>query len=302
MTTAQSARPLPVAVFSDDLVTDFPAAAWTAAELGASGIAVRNVGGRNVSQLTDDEVTEIRQVADEHGLAVSALASPIGRGWFLDEDGGQERALTMLDRMVRQARILGTSNVRIFGPWLRGHDAYEMWSDRPDYTLCLDRLADELRPAVERAELAGVTLMIETEGASYVGQAREARLLIERLGSAALALCWDPANAWRSGERPWPDGFAEATRVRIADVHAKDLDPDIADPSWPGLHKARTGEGGVGYQTILPALAESGYRGFVTVERNYHPRRPEDDPALTADVLADLANLVALVGDLQKGQ
>jgi sugar phosphate isomerase/epimerase len=288
----------PIAVFSDDFITDFAAAAERAAEIGIQGLAVRNVWGRNVRDLSTEELTRIRKIADTHGLSISALGAPYGRGFFLDEPESRKHAEALLAQMLQCAEVLGTTYIRIFSPWLRGHDAYETWSDRPDYDADLDSLAEQLAPSVRMAERAGMTLIVETEGASYVGQAREARLLIERLDSDALALCWDVANAWRSGERPWPDGFDQATRVRIADVHIKDLYAERANPDRASQRRARAGEGDVPYRTILAALIDQGYTGFFTVERNSHPRRPEDSPELFGDVMADLSNLKSILHNI----
>ncbi|WP_328912263.1 MULTISPECIES: sugar phosphate isomerase/epimerase family protein [unclassified Streptomyces] len=286
-------------VFSDDFVTDFTAAARGAAELGLDGLAVRNVRGRNIKDLEPDDVRRVRRIADDHGLCVSALGSPYGRGFFLDDDGSRQEAERLLDRMLGYADLLGTRLIRIFAPWLRGHDDYAMWSDRPDFTDCLDRLAEQLAPSVRAAERAGAVLMVETEGASHIGQACETALLLERLDSPALALCWDVANAWRSGETPL-DGLTAALRLPVVDVHIKDLHADPADPAKAGTRRAVAGEGDVPYRTILPALIDHGYDGFLTVERNYHPRRPEDDPGLTSDVQSDIRNLRAIVDDIYR--
>jgi sugar phosphate isomerase/epimerase len=145
------------------------------------------------------------------------------------------------------------------------------------------------------AEQAGTTLMIELEGASYAGQAGEARQLIQALDSPAVALCWDVCNGWWSGEPPWEQGYREATQVRIVDVQTKDVPADPADPARPTFGRAVVGEGDVPYATIIPALIESGYQGYFTVERVYHPRRPEEHPELQRDALADVRNLKALV-------
>lgn len=284
-------------VFSDDLATDFSVAARLAAGHGADGIGVRNVGGRKVTDLDLAEVRQIRRTAGEQGLEVAAVGSQFGRNFYLDDDEAQAAAEQLLERAIACADILGTPRIRIFALWLRGQDELPEWSRRPDLTPCLDRLADRLKPFIMTAERAGVTLMVELEGASYVGQVAEARLLLERMGSPSLALCWDVANGWWSGEQPWPDGFAAAQGLNIVDVQTKDVPADPADPARPSFGRAVVGEGDIPYPAILRALAQQGYDGYVTAERVHHPSKPEEQPELQRDSLADLGNLRRMLAD-----
>jgi sugar phosphate isomerase/epimerase len=284
-----------LAAFSDDLVSDFGRAAALAAELGLDGVAVRHVDGRNIKDLDQDEVRQVRRTADEHGLEISAVGSPYGREFFIDDDGAQAAAERLLERMIRHADTLRARNIRIFTLWLPGQDPLERWTERPPYPACLDRLAERLAPSVAMAERAGVNLMLELEGASYVGQVAEARQLIERLGSPAVTLCWDVCNGWWSGEPPWPDGWREAQGLPIVDVQTKDVAADPEDPDRPTFRQVVLGEGDLPYERIVSELLASGYDGWFTVERVYHPRRPEEHPRLQRDAVADVRNLRSML-------
>jgi hypothetical protein len=55
----------------------------------------------------------------------------------------------------------------------------------------------------------------------------------------ALKVVWDPANAYVSGETPYPDGYRCLAAERIAHVHAKDCRVEGQRPIWCAL-----GEGG----------------------------------------------------------
>ncbi len=281
--------------FSDDLVSDFAGAARLAAESGLDGLAVRNVGGRNVVDVDPTELADIRRQADDHGLEIASVASQYGRGFWVDSDEAQRLHELILDRALRAADRLDAPHVRIFALWLPGQDDLPEWRRRPRYPDCLDAVVRRLRPSVRMAERAGITLMAELEGASYAGQAAEARQLIEALDSASVALCWDVCNGWWSGEAPWPDGYREATRVPIVDVQTKDVRARVDDPSQPTFDLTVTGEGDVPFREIIPALIASGYPGYFTVERVYHPRKPEQEPALQRAALADIRNLRALL-------
>jgi sugar phosphate isomerase/epimerase len=121
------------------------------------------------------------------------------------------------------------------------------------------------------------------------------------VNSPSLALCWDVANGWWSGELPWPDGFAAAQGLTIVDVQTKDTHADPARPERAGFDRAVTGEGDIPYAAILRELAREGYTGYVTAERVHHPSKPEDHPELQRASLADLGNLRTMVEDALNG-
>lgn len=283
-----------LAAISDDLDSDFAGAARIAVESGLEGLGVRNVGGRNVSELSLDEARAIRRTADEHGLAVAAVTSPFGRDLHLEDDDRQQ--VELLDRVIASADVLGTPLVRVFAPWLRGKDPLPEWWARPDLDAVLPRLAERLAGYARRAERAGVTLMVELEGASFVGRVAEARSVLDAVGSPALALCWDVCNGWWSGELPWEEGWPVARGLPVVDVQTKDVFASPDDPRRPAYQQVVLGTGHLPYDRIVPALLAAGYDGWFTAERVYHPRRPEAEPQLLADVLGDIRALRGLLG------
>jgi sugar phosphate isomerase/epimerase len=280
-----------LAAISDDLSTDFADAARLAAELGVDGLGVRHVGGVNVRDLDDSTLASIRRTADAHGIAISAVSSPLGRDLYLGDHDAP--ALAVLDRMIQTADVLECSLIRVFATWLPGKDALPEWWERPSQTPA--EVAERMSVFAERAERAGVTLMLELEGASYVGRLAEARDLFAAVDSPALALCWDVCNGWWSGERPWPEGWQIARSLPIVDVQFKDVGARFDDPGRPDYNQVVLGEGVIPYEHIVDALTASGYDGWFTAERVYHPRRPEQNERLQADIVADISRLKTLI-------
>jgi sugar phosphate isomerase/epimerase len=282
-----------VAAISDDLSSDFAGAARIAADAGLDGLGVRHVGGTSIAALPVDVVRDVRRTADAHGLAISAVSSPFGRGLHLWSDDAP--ALALLDRMLAYADELATPLVRVFAPWIAGKDPVPQWWDRPSADDA-GEVAERMGRYADRAERAGFTLMLELEGASHVGQVAEAAALLTTVDSPALALCWDVCNGWWSGELPWEEGWPLAARLPIVDVQTKDVAADPCDPRRPTYTQVVLGTGDIPYDRILAAVQRTGYTGWFTAERVYHPRRPETEPGLLDDVLADLTALRALVG------
>src|SRR4051812_15195938 len=262
--------------------------------MGVDGLGVRHVGGVNIRDLPVDAVRNVRRTADAFGLPIVAVTSPFGRDLYLDDPDGP--AVELLDRMIGYADVLGASLVRVFAPWIRGKDPLPEWAERPDVDAALPRLTERIARYAGRAERAGVTLMLELEGASYVGRVAEARTVIEAVASPALAVCWDVCNGWWSGELPAEEGWAAARGLPIVDVQTKDVAADPDDPRRPTFSQVVLGEGDLPYDRIVPALLAEGYDGWFTVERVYHPRRPEAEPQLLADVVGDIRALRRLLG------
>jgi sugar phosphate isomerase/epimerase len=282
-----------LSAFSDDLHSEFEGAAAIAADRGLDGLAVRNASGRNVVDLRESEVRRIARTAEDVGIVVTAVGSQIGRGFYLDDDEQQSKSQDDLARALEYAEILSAPLIRFFALWLPGQEALETWDQRPDFPLCLPALVDRITPLVAMAARAGRTLMVEVEGASYVGQVAEARQLMKAIDSPALGLCWDVCNGWWSGERP-RDGWASAQGLNIVDVHTKDVPARSDDPSRPTFGRAVTGQGDVGLPWLLPELLRSGYEGTITAERVHHPLRPEEHPEVQQATLDDINGIVAI--------
>ena len=278
-----------IAAISDDLSTDFADAARVAEAAGLAGLAVRNVGGINVRDLGLDQLDAIRSIADAHGLQISAVSSPLGRDSYLDDDAALDRAL--LERMVDVAHVLGAPLVRVFATWLPGKDALPEWADRP--RAIPPAVADRLATLAALARTRGITLMLELEGASFAGTVAEATSILHDVDSPALTLCWDVCNGWWSGEEPWEEGWPLARSLPIVDVQVKDV--RVGPDGRPAFNQVVLGEGDLPYGRILPALVANGYDGWFTAERVYHPRKPESEPQLRADILADIASLHSLL-------
>jgi sugar phosphate isomerase/epimerase len=79
------------------------------------------------------------------------------------------------------------------------------------------------------------------------------------------------------------------------DVQTKDVMAIADDAGRPAFEQVVLGTGDVPYDKIVAALLHHGYDGWFTAERVYHPRKPESEPQLRADILSDIASLERLV-------
>jgi sugar phosphate isomerase/epimerase len=147
-----------------------------------------------------------------------------------------------------------------------------------------DRIAASLQ---ELAALvpAGVRVGLETHGDFAAGAA--AADLVRLVGRPQIAIIWDAANAYASGEP-----VAEAARAvapYLAHVHLRDARPQGGGRPW---RPVLTGRGRVPLAEVIGALRAMGYDGYISFEweKYWHPEIEGPEVALP-DFAATLRRL-----------
>ncbi|MGD0669748.1 MAG: sugar phosphate isomerase/epimerase family protein [Bryobacteraceae bacterium] len=282
--------PYPVAAITDEFSQDLEIAARSMASLGITGAELRMVFGKNIIDLTDQEVDRVAAILRDHGLATVSIASPVFKCVLPDAPEVDTRFQqdmfaakhTMADqpRLARRAlEIAGRTGARIVR-------VFSFWRTvRPE--ACFERIVAALAGLAELAEPTGVTIGIENEHACNLGTAAEAARLLARVTHPRLQLIWDPANALTAGETPFPEGYDKLPAGRIAHVHAKDCRVVGHVPEWVEL-----GTGSVDWTGQIAALRRDGYRGWFSLET--HWRGPAGDK-LEASMICgrDLVRMVS---------
>ena len=280
----------PVAAITDEFSPDLETAARAIASLGMTGAELRMVSGKNIIDLTDQEVDRATAILRAYGLAVVSIASPVFKcvlpdapevdTRFQQDVFAAQHTFADQPRLARRAlEIAGRTGARIVR-------VFSFWRTvQPE--ACFDRVADALTGLAELAEPAGIIIGIENEHACNIGTASEAARLLARVAHPNLQLIWDPANALVAGETPFPEGYAKLPASRIAHVHAKDCRVTGHTPEWVEL-----GTGSIDWTGQIAALLRDGYRAWFSLET--HWRGPTGDK-LEASLICG-RNLVRMVG------
>jgi sugar phosphate isomerase/epimerase len=160
-----------------------------------------------------------------------------------------------------------------------------MWSAHPDNGSpeAWVALRGELDFALELAERHGVALGVEPEHGNVVGNAKDARRLLDEVENPQLKIVMDAANllppAAQTRQR---EVVAEAVSLLGADlalVHTKDV--------GPSGEAVAAGRGVVNFHIFLKAIMSTGYRGPL-VSHNF----PERDAAYVSGFLRGVLNEV----------
>ena len=233
--------------FGDEIDPDPQVQIAVLQALGARHIEVRSAWGVNVVDLDDGQLSSLAQTLRAEGMAVSAVASPIGK---VDVALDAQHEVQRLRRVVRVAEALGTTSIRIFS-FFRA-DGVAVSAIRDEVLVRMRLLADE-------AERAGVTLLHENEKDIYGDTPERVLDIVESVGSPALRVAWDSANFVQVGvARPHDTGY-DMLRPHLDYLQVKDALAATGQVVPAGLGDGQVAE-------TLTALRDDGYDGFASLE------------------------------------
>lgn len=149
--------------------------------------------------------------------------------------------------------------------------------EHPSEMIWFTRVEGWLRmiaPAVRRAERRGVTILLKPHG-GIAGTGVDLALLVERLGSRAVRVCYDPGNiSYYEGVRPEPDLPGVVDLVRAVCIKDHGGGRAVVDFPVPG-------DGEIDHTAIFRTLLAGGFDGPCLIERIDGLNSPEEtDQAL----------------------
>jgi L-ribulose-5-phosphate 3-epimerase len=257
----------PVAAITDEFSPDLEIALRSMTELGMTGAELRMVFGKNIVDLSDEELDRAIAIVRGAGLEIISIASPLlkcvlpdspeiddrfaqdmfaSKHTFADQPRLTARALEIADRT-------GARIIRVFSYWR---------TVEPD--VCFDRIVEALRALADQAAPHGVIIGLENEHACNIATGAETARLLAVLDHPNLKVIWDPGNAVVSGEKAFPEGYGKLPVSRIQHVHAKDCTMDGDTPLWCAI-----GDGAIGWRGQVDALARDGYKGWLSLETHW---------------------------------
>ena len=168
-------------------------------------IEPRNINGKPILKLTDEELIEVKAQLDANGIKVNSLGSPIGK-YPINEPF--EIHLVDFMRAIEVCKLLGTDKMRMFSFFVEQSEL-EKYRDEVIY-----RLTEMTKIAKEH----GILLCHENESDIYGQNPAEMRDLM--LNVPDLLGIFDPAN-YRMNNCDVIDGI-NATLINLAYLHIKD--------------------------------------------------------------------------------
>jgi sugar phosphate isomerase/epimerase len=232
--------------FADEISPDPLAQLATLAAESISHLELRSAWSVNVADFSGEHLAAFRAMADDAGIRVSAIGSPIGK-IPVGAPLGPE-----LDRMRRVADVaaeLDTTIVRVFSFFIPAGELPERHRDQ---------VIDRLGALAQIAEERGLILAHENEKEIYGDVPDRCADLITAVGSPALRATFDPANFVQCGVRPFTEAY---TLLRPYLVYLQ-----VKDALAATGEVVPAGQGDGELRETLAALREDGFTGYMSLE------------------------------------
>ena len=258
---------LRIAAITDEFSPDLSVALEPMAAIGMTGAELRVVFGKNIMNLTPDELDLAKALIDAKGMEVIAIASPLLK--CVLPGGGEvdsrfqhdifaskhtfEDQPRLTDHAFVVAKKMGARVIRVFSYWRT-----------VDPEKCFDGIVKALSNLAEAAAKEDLIIGLENEHACNIGTAAETARILDVVKHPNLKLVWDPANALVGGETPFPYGYGLLPKDRIVHVHAKDCHMEGHTPIWGPL-----GTRSVDWKGQIAALLADGYSGYLSLETHW---------------------------------
>jgi 3-dehydroshikimate dehydratase len=229
--------------FADEISPDLKVQLNTLDSLGIKYLELRGVWGKNVLDLTDKELTEIKAELDRRSIRVSAIGSPIGK---VPIDSDFEEYKGLVQHTINVANQMESPYIRMFSFYTNDLDA-----DR-------DEVMRRMQAMVDMAAAGGTVMLHENEKGIYGEQAERCLDLHQTITGDSFRATFDPANFVQAGVKPFDDAYP-LLKPYIAYFHIKDAI----------MGKGRVvpaGEGDGQVRELMTAAKETGYDGFLSLE------------------------------------
>jgi L-ribulose-5-phosphate 3-epimerase len=258
---------IPIAAVTDEFSPDLETALEPMAEIGMKAAELRVVFGKNILDLSEEELARAERILQTRGFQVISIASPLLKCELPGSPPVDERfqhdvfcsshtfedQSRLAERAFEIARRFGARIVRVFSYWR---------TVEPER--CFEGVIAALAELSDRASKQDLIIGLENEHACNIGTAAETARVLQALRHPNLKVVWDPANALIAGENPFPDGYRMLPPDRIIHVHAKDCHVQDHKPEWGPL-----GTRAIDWKGQIAALWQDGYRGHISLETHW---------------------------------
>lgn len=244
-----------ISIVSDEISQDFKTAVEIGSGWGIKNYEIRGINYKRVPDIDNLELSLIKDVMKIYKIKIVAISPGVFKiPW--EEEKLEEHLKERLPKSFELARKLQTKLVIIFSPVREGREQVDF-----------SRIITIFKSVAKAAEKEGFILALENEPICYADTGKNTAYIVEKVASPSLRINWDPANAFSSGEVPYPDGYKNI-RDYISHLHIK----DARRIQSKGIQYVALGEGEINWKDQINALKEDKYQGYFSIETHFSPR------------------------------
>ncbi len=241
-------------------------------EIGFTGIEIRCAtdGQLDTERFSLSQAPSVRKLAQEFNLDIVCL-TPYFRDFISETKRARE--LAAMRHVIDIAQAIDCPNVRVYGGLLpkESQDGARYWS----------RTVSGLKEIGRYAATKGITLCIETHGGSLTMSVADTVRMVEDVNLPNVGILFD---------YPWVslaglEGAREAVEMGapyIKHVHVKDW----TVPTEGSPRTTLLGEGELDWPTVIAALKDAGYTGYLSdeYEKYWKEYLPEPEVGMKRDL------------------
>ena len=236
-------------VITDEVSQDFETALKFAKEFDLDCVELRSAYEKGPFDYETEDILKIKKLADEYGIPVTAISSPIFKCEYSQENIKlhTEKAA----KIIEFAKILGATKIRCFDFFKDENVTHEMIKNAYTdiYAMC---------------EKEGIMILIESEPTTNTNCCADIASLVKYVNKPYFKGLYDPGNnIYATDEIPFPDGY-EKIKNCLEHIHIKDA--VLVDGKADGV---AVGEGLVDYKGLFTELKRIGYNKDVMLETHY---------------------------------
>ncbi|GAB4253125.1 MAG: sugar phosphate isomerase/epimerase [Acidobacteriota bacterium] len=213
--------------------------------------------GVEMDSPTDLDINEILRARDAVDFPIPSLIDSVHwRKTLSDPDPKvREEGLEGLRTALRDAKTLGATSVLLVPAVVR--------EDVP-YDVAYYRSQAEIRRVLPLAEELGVKIAIENVWNQFLYSPLEFARYIDEFESPWVAAHFDIGNVVNFG---WPEHWIRVLGPRIFKLDIKEYSKEKRDKEGPFAgFRVKLGEGSINWPSVVEALEQIGYEGWVSAE------------------------------------
>jgi len=262
---------LKIGIITNEISEDLEYALGVIKKMDLKYIELTNLWGKEIGDLSTNEISKLKDLIDKYELKVSCLAGWNFLGlplWIKKDDrtydllsgwGSYTEHLERLKRTIKIAHILNVNILRVFSFKTEVILNDEIW----------DKLIEKYQEPIQIAENENITLAIECCPFCNMSTGYLIHKLIERIGSNNLKILWDPANSFYAmGENPFPLEY-QYIKNNIIHIHLKDF---IMNKRMNIFDCVPAGQGIMSTLDLLKELIKDNYQGVISLEPEFTPK------------------------------
>lgn len=243
--------------FADEISDDLEEQLDVLASEGISYLELRSAFGKNVLELTDEELIRLKSALSQKGIRVSSIGSPIGKYPVQDPFTPEMEKMKRASDIAKQ---LDARYIRVFSYYIPENEDPENYRGE---------VLSRMKMLTKRAEEEQLTLVLENESGVYGNTDERCLSILQHCDSPCLRLAFDPGNFVMNRVMPMSEAYPLLSAY-LQYVHIKDADQQ-ARMFVPA------GEGDGEFPAFVKALKERSFSGFLSIEPHLHRAFPEQE-------------------------